>query len=150
MDLLPFTMATTSSFCALENLQPVHGETVTFRYLENHTQAAEVSGRQQQMTLPLGDFLRRVLQYVPPPGTQVVRSWGLYHPRHTAGLTVCRAHLGQPPIPGLARLDWQTVCAQRGAAHPARCPTCGQLLMCIGMIPRGGVSPPARVEEEAA
>ena len=48
-----------------------------------------------------------------------------------------------------ARQDWQTVCAQRGAVHPACCPTCGQLLVCTGMIPRGGVAPPA-VGERAA
>jgi len=126
------------------------GETVTFRYMENPTQAAEASGRQQQMTLPIGDFLQRVLQHVPPPGTQVVRSWGLYHARHAAALTVCRAPLDQPPVVLPVRLDWQTVCAQRGDAHPAQCPLCGQLLVCTMVLPRGGVSPPASSPERAA
>jgi hypothetical protein len=102
------------------------------------------------MTLPIGDFLQRVLQHVPPPGTQVVRSWGFYHPRQSEALAVCRAQLAQPPVVLPVRLDWQTVCAQRGDAHPERCPTCGQLLVCTGMIPRGGVSPPAPPEECAA
>ena len=126
------------------------GETVTFRYIENHTPAAEASGRPQQMTLPIGDFLQRVLQHVPPPGTQVVRSWGFSHPRQSEALAVCRAQRAQPPVVLPVRLDWQTVCAQRGDAHPERCPTCGQLLVCTGMIPRGGVSPPAPPEECAA
>jgi ABC-type transport system substrate-binding protein len=39
-------------------------------------------------------------------------------------------------------LDWQTVCAQRGDVHPERCPVCGQLLVCTGVIPRGGAYPP--------
>jgi hypothetical protein len=47
-------------------------------------------------------------------------------------------------------LDWQTVCAQRGEAHPERCPTCGQLLVCTGVIPRGGAPPLARAGERAA
>lgn len=126
------------------------GETVTFRYIENHTQAAEASGRQHQMTLPIGDFLQRVLQHVPPPGTQVVRSWGLYHARHADALTVCRAQLDQPPVVLPVRLDWQTVCAQRGDAHPEQCPICGQLLVCTMVLPRGGVSPPASSQERAA
>jgi hypothetical protein len=126
------------------------GETVTLRYIDNHTPSGEGAGRPQQMTLPSGDFLQRVLQHVPPPGTQVVRSWGLYHPRHADALAVCRAQLGQPLVTVPARLDWQTVCAQRGDAHPERCPTCGQLLVCTGLVPRGGVSPPAPREACAA
>jgi hypothetical protein len=126
------------------------GETVTFRYSENHTQAAEASGRQQQMPLPIGDFLQRVLQHVPPPGTQVVRSWGLSHARHADALPVCRAPLDQPPVVLPVRLDGQTVCAQRGDAHPEQCPICGQLLVCTMVLPRGGVSPPASSQERAA
>jgi Putative transposase/Transposase zinc-binding domain len=126
------------------------GETVTFRSIDNHARSVEAVRRPQLMTLPLGAFLQRVLQHVPPPGTQVVRSWGLYQPRQADALAVCRAQLGQPPVVVPVRLDWQTVCAQRGAAHPERCPTCGQLLVCTGMIPRGGVAPPAWPEECAA
>jgi hypothetical protein len=40
-----------------------------------------------------------------------------------------------------ARLDWQTACARRGEAHPERCPTCGQVLVYTGVIPRGGAPP---------
>ena len=102
------------------------------------------------MTLPIGDFLQRVLQHVPPPGTQVVRSWGLYQARHADALTVCRAQLDQPPVVLPVRLDGQTVCAQRGDAHPEQCPICGQLLVCTMILPRGGVSPPASSQERAA
>ena len=70
------------------------------------------------MTLPVADFLQRWLLHVPVPQTRVVRSYGLYHPTHTAALAVCRAALGQPPVEAPAALDWQTVCAQRGEAHP--------------------------------
>jgi hypothetical protein len=126
------------------------GETVTVRYTQNHTPTADTRGPQQQMTLPLADFLQRVLQHVPLPGTQVGRSWGLYHPRQAKPLAVCRTQVGQPPVVLPVRLDWQTVCAQRGDVHPERGPTCGQLLVCTGIVPRGGVSPPAPPEECAA
>ena len=82
------------------------------------------------------------------PQTRVVRSYGLYHPTYTAGLALCRAQLGQPPVVVPVGLDWQTVCAQRGDAHPERCPTCGQLLVCTGVIPRGGAPPPPWLEEQ--
>ena len=101
------------------------------------------------MTLPVADFLQRWLLHVPMPQTRVVRSYGLYHSTQTAGLALCRAALGQPPVVVPVGLDWQTVCAQRGEAHPERCPTCGQLLVCTGVIPRGG-APPRLVPEEYA
>jgi hypothetical protein len=75
---------------------------------------------------------------------------GLYHPSHAAALAVCRAALNQPPMEVPAALDGQTVCAQRGEAHPERCPTCGPRLVCTGVIPRGGAPPPVRAGERAA
>jgi len=102
------------------------------------------------MTLPVADFLQRWLLHVPGPHTRVVRSYGLYHHAHTAALAHCRAALGQPPVEPPPALDWQTVCAQRGEAHPERCPTCGQLLVCTGVIPRGGAPPPVLAGERAA
>ena len=104
----------------------------------------------QRLTLSIADFLQRWLLHVPMPQTRVVRSYGLYHPSHAAALAVCRAELGQPPMEAPAALDWQTVCAQRGEAHPERCPTCGQRLVCTGVIPRGGAPPPVRAGERAA
>jgi hypothetical protein len=104
----------------------------------------------QRITLPVADFLQRWLLHVPMPQTRVVRSYGLYHPSHAAALAVCRAALGQAPLEVPAALDWQTVCAQRGDAHPERCPTCGQRLVCTSVIPRGGAPPPLRAGEYAA
>ena len=64
-----------------------------------------------------------------------------YHATQTAALTLGRAVLGQLPVVVPVGLDWQTVCAQRGEGHPERCPTCGQRLVCTGVIPRGGAPP---------
>ncbi len=96
------------------------------------------------------DFLDRVLQHVAPPGTQVVRWWGLYHGGQAEALAGCRRQLGQAPVVIPSRVAWQTVCGQRGEAHPERCPSCGQVLVCSGVIARGGAGPPARMEEEEA
>jgi Putative transposase/Transposase zinc-binding domain len=104
----------------------------------------------QRLTLPVADFLQRWLLHVPVPQTRIVRSYGLYHPSHAAALAVGRAALGQPPMEVPAALDWQAVWAQRGDAHPERCPTCGQRLVCTGVIPRGGAPPPVRAGALAA
>jgi hypothetical protein len=117
------------------------GTRVTFTCRTRHEEADGARPRSQQMTLPVAHFLQRWLLHVPLPQTRVVRVYGLYHPRHTAALAVCRAALGQPPMEAPAALDWQTVCAQRGEGHPERCPTCGQQLVCTGVIPRGGAPP---------
>jgi Putative transposase/Transposase zinc-binding domain len=104
----------------------------------------------QRLTLLVADVLQRWLLHVPVPQTRVVRSYGLYHPTQAAALAVCRAALGQPPVETPAVLDWQTVCAQRGALPPECCPTCGQRLVCTGVIPRGGAPPCIPAEERAA
>jgi len=122
------------------------GARVTFL----HRTRQEGTAAPQRIPLPVADFLQRWLLHVPMPQTRVVRSYGLYHPSHAAALAVCRAALGQPPMEVPAALDWQTVCAQRGEAHPERCPTCGQRLVCTGVIPRGGAPPPVRAGERAA
>ena len=94
-----------------------------------------------------GNAPQRWLLHVPVPQTRTVRCYGLYHATQQPWSALCRAALGQPPVVVPVGLDWQTVCAQRGDAHPERCPTCGQRLVCTGVIPRGGAPP--RLPSEA-
>jgi hypothetical protein len=124
-----------------------HGE-VTFRYRVNG-EAAD-SSRSGLMTLPIEEFIRRYLLHVPAPGTRVVRSYGLYAPTKREALACCRAHGGQEPVTAPVVLDWPAACSQQGAEHPERCPVCGQRLVCLGMIPRRRILPPARAPAEVA
>jgi hypothetical protein len=126
------------------------GARVTFTCRPRQEAAEDGSASPPQITLAVADFLQRWLLHVPVPQTRVVRSYGLYHVTQAAALAVCRATLGQPPVETPAVLDWQTVCAQRGDLHPESCPTCGQLLVCTGVIPRGGAPPPLPCGEQAA
>lgn len=125
------------------------GARVTFTCRPRQEEAEGGCGAPQRLTLSVAAFLQRWLLHVPIPQTRVVRSYGLYHPTQAAGLAVCRVHLGQAPVEVPVVLDWQTACAQRGEAHPERCPTCGHLLVCTGVIPRGG-APPGHLGERAA
>ena len=114
------------------------GDRVTFTYRARQEEAEAGPASAQRITLPVADFLQRWLLHVPVPQTRVVRCYGLYHQTHTEALAVCRTALGQAPVEVPVSLDWQTLCAQRGEAHPERCPTCGRRLVCTGVIPRGG------------
>jgi Putative transposase/Transposase zinc-binding domain len=126
------------------------GARVTFTSRARQEEANTGPASPQRMTLSLADCLQRWLLHVPVPQTRVVRSYGLYHPTQAEALAVCRTALGQPPVETPVPLTWQTVCAPRGEAHPERCPTCGPLLVCTGVIPRGGAPPPVRAGERAA
>jgi hypothetical protein len=127
-----------------------NGEHVTFLHRARQEEAEGGRASSQRMTLRVADFLQRWLLHVPVPQTRVVRSYGLYQPTRAEALAVCRATLGQLSMEPPLALDWQTVCAARGEAHPERCPTCGQFLVCTDVIPRGGAPPPVRVGECAA
>src|SRR4029434_6917969 len=126
------------------------GDHVTFTYRARQEEAAAGPAAPQRLTLPVADFLQRWLLHVPVPQTRTVRCYGLYHATQTAALALCRAALGQPPVVVPVDVDWQTVCAQRGEAHPERCPTGGQRLVCTGVIPRGGAPPLVLAGERAA
>jgi Putative transposase len=126
------------------------GARVTFTYRARQEEADAGSASPQRMTLSVADFLQRWLLHVPVPQTRAVRCYGLYQHTHAEALAVCRTALGQPPMEVPLSLDWQTLCAQRGEAHPERCPTCGQRLVCTGVIPRGGAPPLVRAGERAA
>jgi hypothetical protein len=126
------------------------GDRVTFTYRISAEEYASGATHQSRMTLSRADFLQRWLLHVPAPQTRVVRSYGLYHHTYAETLALCRTQLGQPPVVVPVKLDWQTACAQRGDMHPERCPACGQLLVCTGVIPRGGAPPSIPAEERAA
>jgi hypothetical protein len=114
------------------------GDRVTLTCRPRQEEADGASPAVPRLTFSVADFLQWWLLPVPVPQTRVVRSCGLYHPTQADALAICRAALGQPPVAAPVALDWQTVCAERGDLHPERCPMCGQLLVCTGVIPRGG------------
>jgi len=126
------------------------GDRVTLTSRAREEEPPSGSPLRQRMTFATGDLLQRWLLHVPAPQARVVRCYGLYHHTHVEALAVCRAHLGQPPVEVPVWVDWQTVCARRDDTHPERCPTCGQLLVCTGVIPRGGAPPSALAGERAA
>jgi hypothetical protein len=110
-------------------------QTVTFRYADNQDPDGQGRGRRNLLTLKVEEFLQRWLWHVPPPGLQVVRSYGLYAPAKRDTLVQSRQALGQAPVETPPALDWQTYCAQRGPQHPECCPVCGQRLIRTATVP---------------
>ncbi len=126
------------------------GDRVTMLSRSRQEEANGGSPSSPRVPVPVADFLQRWLRHVPGPQTRVVRGDGLDHHTPAEALAHCRAMLGQSPVETPTGLDWQTVCAQAGAAHPERCPTCGQRLGCTGVMPRGGAPPVLWAGERAA
>jgi hypothetical protein len=117
------------------------GQQVVFQY-EERAKANGVPAKQHTMRLSLEQFIGRWLLHVPPARAVLVRCWGLYAHTQGAALAVCRQQLGQAPVEAPAHLAWQSCCAERGEAHPERCPVCGQRLVCVALVPRAGAPPP--------
>jgi hypothetical protein len=117
------------------------GVRVTCTYRAHAAHAASGAVPRQRLTWPIAAFLQRLLLYVPTPRTRVVRGDRRYQSTHAEALASCRAARGHPPVVVPARLDWQTVCAERGEGHPERGALCGQLLVCTEVIPRGVCRP---------
>jgi hypothetical protein len=126
------------------------GDRVTFTYRTSAEAQGSGTLPRACMTLSSADFLQRWLLHMPVPQSRVVRFYGLYHHTHAEALALCRTQMGQLPVVVPVTLDWQTACGQRGNAHPERCPACGQLLVCTGIIPRGGAPPLVLTRQRAA
>jgi hypothetical protein len=116
-------------------------QTVTFRYADNQELDAQGRGKRKRLTLGVAEFLQRWLWHVPPPGLQVVRSYGLYAPSKREALMQSRQALGQGPVTVPQPLDWQTYCAQQGPQHPECCPVCGQRLIRMATVPPHRLGP---------
>src|SRR5262249_16471026 len=102
--------------------------------------------RHGTVRLPLAQFIGRWRLHVPPPGAVLVRCWGLYPHTQGAALARCRQPLGQGPVEVPRALEWQSVCAARGEAHPEGCAVCGQRLVGTALMPRAGVPPPVAAD----
>jgi hypothetical protein len=123
---------------------------VTFCYRLNGEGAGDEPTPQGRMRVSIEEFIRRYLVHVPPPGTRVVRAYGLYAPTKGADLARCRGQLGQGPVAQPPVLDWQTACRNRGDDHPERCPVCGRRLVRLGMILPAKIPPPGDGPVEVA
>jgi hypothetical protein len=114
---------------------------VTIRYgaYNPDTQRRE---RNQVLTLPIDEFLQRLLLHVPPPSTQTVRSYGLYAGAKTDELEQSRALLPSAPLLPPPPSDTTTTPESANelslaeyAEQRAQCPVCGKPLVITRRLP---------------
>jgi hypothetical protein len=121
---------------AERRLLTASAEHVTFWYTDNTEQDAQGRGPRKTLTLSAAEFLTRLLTHVPPPGLQVVRSFGLSATAARRTLASCLAQLGAEEAPGAepaaAATDSDPPSAPpvpgRGL-RPRPCPVCGRALI---------------------
>ena len=76
------------------------------------------------------DFLKRLLQHVPPSGLRTVRGYGLYSGNQHSGLDQAHQQLGStPPVRPLVPLSVDSFLSRLGIVRPKCCPQCGQPLV---------------------
>lgn len=114
-------------------LESMDGESVVFRYKDNRSDGSP----SKQMRLSRQEFVRRVLQHVPPRGFHMIRGYGLY--RRGAGVSAQlreRAAQVVPLDPGvLAALT--TRVPRQETVIPTHCPICGKPVL-LRSSPRPG------------
>jgi hypothetical protein len=120
---------------------------VVFRY-EERAKGPGGQAKPGTMRLPLEQFIGRLLLHVPPVGAVRVRCWGLYAHSQGAELALCRQQVGQGPVEAPALLESPRDGKGWGEESPERCPVCGQLLVCVALVPRAGAPPPAQTAWE--
>jgi hypothetical protein len=141
---------------AERRLLQASAQEVTFWYTDTPDVDAQGRGTRKTLHLPAAEFLSRLLTHVPPPGLQVVRSFGLFATAARPALAVCRAQLGGGEAPAAELAAAATApdppCAPpfpgRGL-RPRTCPQCGRALIMRETFGPSPVGPPQELRRAA-
>jgi hypothetical protein len=89
------------------------------------------------MRLDVFEFIRRLLEHVPPTGMRVVRSYGLYaNAARAHALARARRCRRQPPAQAPRKASIDPVVSKLGLPDVRCCPACGRRLIVVGELPR--------------
>ncbi len=132
---------------ANSRLVAANAETVTFRWKNYRTKARD---RQKVMRLETGEFIRRFLIHVLPPGFHRIRHYGLFaNAARVRNIETIRRLLhAEPPAAGPDGNTAQTPDAADTHTLRQPCPCCGGPMIIIETFERGQMprarAPPAR------
>ena len=122
----------------------VSSQHVTFRCPDNRDLDEAGRPRAKLMTLTIGEFLNRLIQHVPPPRMQTVRSSGIYANNKQDELNQCHVLLGNKPLEKPARLTALEAIQRIPKRKLETCDQCGSTL-CREMPLPSNRDPPQRV-----
>jgi hypothetical protein len=109
-------------------------DTVKLSYRVN---GEDSDGNKKETTsLPIEQFIQRLLLHVPMPRTKAVRFYELYSPGKKDDLNHCRKQFNQEPVEEPEFIEWQSYCNISGSDHPELCPVCGARMIEGHKIPR--------------
>jgi len=124
------------------------GQRVTSEHKDSRTKDASGRAFRRRLTLPVEEFLQRVLLHVPFPGAHYSRAFGLYASTKRDQLGAARAKLGQDPASPIEPLTAEEYARELEGDTFNRCPACGEPLEAIRLITPSR-SPPVPRESAA-
>jgi hypothetical protein len=141
---------------AERRLLKADADQVTFWYSDNQDVDAQGRGTRKTLTLSAEEFLTRLLTHVPPPGLQVVRSYGVFATAARPTLAACRAQLGGGEAPATTPVAAATAPDPQSALpfpafglRPRTCPVCGQTLIVRETFGPSASGPPSEFRRAA-
>ena len=108
---------------ALSRIDSYDGETVTFHY-NRHEDDAYV-----QETLPVLDFIRRLIRHIPEKYFKMIRYGGLYARRRESDKKLNRAISREKHRFFRSFLEWRTAILHSFGYDPLKCPKCGTTML---------------------
>jgi hypothetical protein len=114
----------------------VQDNRVTFRYRDGDTKQIRTC------TLPARAFIGRFLQHILPHGFVKVRYYGLFRLGNRHVLEQARAALAPPEQAGTSMASASSQVAEPAPSAVLRCPSCGQPMQLMQIIPRQSRAPP--------
>ncbi|MFQ5459123.1 MAG: IS91 family transposase [Myxococcota bacterium] len=104
------------------------GRAVTFRYQDRAT------GEDTSMTLPVQEFIGRLVTHIPDQNFRCLRHAGIFANRvRTEKLEKARRLLGQNPKPAPQRISWREMFRNTFDHDPLECPRCGDIMQLTGV-----------------
>lgn len=97
------------------------GKTVTFLYKDTST------GEKTHVTLPVDEFIKRLIQHIPDKHFRQVRYYGIFAPKSQAtGLNIARKLVNKPPARMVKSLpqNWRERRISQTGFDPLICPRC--------------------------
>jgi hypothetical protein len=97
------------------------GKTVTFLYKDTST------GEKTHVTLPVDEFIKRLIQHIPDKHFRQVRYYGIFAPKsQSTGLDIARKLVNKPPARMVKSLpqNWRERRISQTGFDPLICPRC--------------------------